>query len=113
MNVEMNELEVFQQEIIAIFQSDLSLQDKREKLDLYHDLELAQTIMVLEPSLRLSMTQLLPDEMIAHILVQLSPEDAGIILRELPKLSLSSILNAIQPDDLADNLQAMEERDER
>ena len=113
MNVEMNELEVFQQEIITIFQSDLSLQDKREKLDLYHDLELAQTIMVLEPSLRLSMTQLLPDEMIAHILVQLSPEDANIIVRELPKSSLSSILNAIQPDDLADILQAMEERDER
>ncbi|MDD4354727.1 MAG: magnesium transporter [Candidatus Izemoplasmatales bacterium] len=100
-------------DIIRLLNSDLPLMEKRESLDLFHDYELSQSLLVLDqPSRRKFARCFLPSQM-ASIISQLPPETAYGVLKDLPRSGIGPILNAMESDDLIDIIESIEEPEER
>lgn len=117
----MDEIETTQEELLETYQSDLlqilrgpsSKEEKRAALEPFHQNELAQTLPLLTPKERLLMYELLPSPTIADMLAWMEPEDAVACIREIPNQHISTIFQSLQTDDLADIIDAFEEREER
>lgn len=107
------ELIPIETEIIRLLNSNLPLVEKRESLDLFHDYELSQSLLVLDqPSRRKFARCFLPTQM-ANIISQLPPESACHVLKDLPHTGIGPILNAMESDDLIDIIESIEEPEER
>lgn len=117
----MDEIETTQEDLLETYQSDLlqilrgpsSKEEKRAALEPFHQNELAQTLPLLTPKERLLMYELLASPTIADMLAWMEPEDAVACIREIPNQHISTIFQSLQTDDLADIIDAFEEREER
>ncbi len=111
--MENNELLNYETEILAILGSDLSLAEKREQLDRFHDYELSQALLQMEMPVREELYRCLTNAQLASIFAQLPPEAAVDILRTTPAGPLRGIFDNMQADDLIDVLEGFTDPDER
>lgn len=102
-----------QTEILKLFDQELPLEEKRERLDSYHDYELAQTVLLLESPNLEKLPSYLSDSMLANILSQLEPTDAIYIIEHFAIPSIPSILSFMEVDDLVDFIKAFEDHNKQ
>jgi magnesium transporter len=106
-------LETYQSDLLQIMRGPSSKEEKRIALEPFHQNELAQTLPLLTYKERLLMYELLASPTIADMLAWMEPEDAVDCIREIPNQHISTIFQSMQTDDLADVIDAFEEREER
>lgn len=105
--------EPYQIDLMNILQGPFSKEEKRAALEPFHQNELAQTLPLLTPKERLALYELLPSPTIADMLAWMEPAEAAEAIREIPNQHIAAIFQSLQTDDLADIIDAFEERDER
>lgn len=105
--------EPYQIDLMNLLRSPASKEEKRSALEPFHQNELAQTLPLLEKKDRQLLYDLLPSPTIADMLAWMEPEDAVECIREIPNQHISTIFQSLQTDDLADIIDAFEEREER
>lgn len=114
----------FSEELLSIIKSDLKNAEIREKLDEYHDYDIAGIFPQLEPSERKKLYRILGDEAVsdifaylenvedyiteldnekaADIIEEMDADDAIDVLDELPEDKKEDIMNLIEPEAQAD-----------
>lgn len=112
MSADFEDFETLTTKIIDLFRSDLSFEEKREKLDEFHDFELSQCLLELTAEERSDFFLFFSDPGVANILSQLSEDDVIPILKEMDMTRVSKVINEMQPDDLVDIIKEMDEEDQ-
>jgi magnesium transporter len=111
--IQVDSLETYQSDLLQILRGPSSKEEKRIALEPFHQNELAQTLPLLTFKERLLMYELLASPTIADMLAWMEPEDAVECIREIPNQHISTIFQSMQTDDLADVIDAFDEREER
>ncbi len=86
---------------------------KKQVLDGFHDYELAEALVRLDPVLQEEFLRIYPPNALADVFSEMNPEDVAALLVTMNITVTSEVLNAMQTDDLVDILEAFDERDER
>lgn len=86
---------------------------KKRVLDGFHDYELAETLVRLDPALQEEFLRIYPPNALADVFSEMNPDDVAELFLTMNITVTSEILNAMQTDDLVDILEAFDERDER
>ncbi|MDD3958039.1 MAG: CBS domain-containing protein, partial [Candidatus Izemoplasmatales bacterium] len=103
----------FQAQVISILESVLDTDEKRNQLDLFHDYELAQSLLEMDERQRLTFYSLFSDSQLAQIIAQLPPLEVRPLLQNMSKKLLMSMLNQMQTDDLVDIIESIEPEEDR
>lgn len=103
----------FQAQVISILESVLDTDEKRNQLDLFHDYELAQSLLEMDERQRLTFYSLFSDSQLAQIIAQLPPLEVIPLLQNMSKKLLMSMLNQMQTDDLVDIIESIEPEEDR
>lgn len=85
--------------------------DKKKALDAYHDYELAEALIRLDPVSRETFIKIYPPAALVDVFASMEPDDVASILPDINITLTSEILNLMQTDDLIDVLGAFGERD--
>jgi len=112
MSKEFEDLETLTLEIINLFKSDLSLEEKKEKLDAFHDFELSLCLLELTQEERNQFFLLFDASSIASILSQLDEEEVIPIIKDMEISRVSKVFNEMQSDDLVDIIKEMDKEDQ-
>lgn len=112
MNEYTNEEELLM-EITSILNSELSLEEKREVIEAYHDYEIAKIILDMPREDRNMLYSFLPSKELADVFEELTPEDAFHILEETRLVDVTRILNNMEVDDLVDIIDIVEDKEDR
>jgi len=97
----------YREEILVLFQSDISDELKREKLDDYHDNDIAVVFEELDTEDRERFADLLGSEKMSVILTYL--DDAGEYISELDANEAADIIEQMDADEALDVLDSLEE----
>ncbi len=94
-------------EIVSIIRSNLKKDELIEKLNDYHENDIAQSLEYLTKSERLSLYDVLGDEWVSEILAYV--EEPQQFINELDAKKLADIINEMDSDDAADLLEKVDE----
>ena len=95
-------------EIISVIRSNLDRDELIEKLNDYHENDIAQSLEYLTKQERLSLYDILGDEWVSDILAYV--EEPEQYIDELGVKKLADIINEMDSDDAADLLEKVDER---
>lgn len=98
---------IYVEEIIDIIRSGLSNEEIKEKLDDYHDNDIAQSLELLNKSERLHLYNILGSEWMSEIISYV--EDPDDYIKELGIYKLAEIINEMDADDAVDLLEDIDE----
>lgn len=107
-NLKNNNLKDNTKEIVALIRSNLSLQEKRERLNDYHENDIAEILPLLTVDERKRLYQLLGLERTSEIFSYLE-EDVGTYLEELSTERAADIIETMDSDDAIDALEELED----
>ncbi len=99
------------EQILQIFQSELTPQEIRDALDDYHDNDIAEAIMELEEEERKEIYDILGTERMSEVFVYL--DDVSEVLEELPIEQAADVLENMDADDAVDALEDIESEEHR
>lgn len=94
-------------EIVSIIRSNLKKDELIEKLNDYHENDIAQSLEYLTKSERLALYDVLGDEWVSEILAYV--EEPQQFINELDAKKLADIINEMDSDDAADLLEKVDE----
>lgn len=94
-------------EIVSIIRSNLNKDELIEKLNDYHENDIAQSLEYLTKSERLALYDVLGDEWVSEILAYV--EEPQQFINELDAKKLADIINEMDSDDAADLLEKVDE----
>ena len=114
----------FTEELLALIRSDIKVNELKDKLDEYHDYDIAEVIPLLDPAERKKLYRVLgveavsdvfayledvedyiaelDDEKVADIIEEMDADDAVDVLGELPEERKQDIITLIEPEAQAD-----------
>ena len=95
------------QEIIELLNSDLKNEEIKEKLEDYHDNDIAQAFEEVTPDVRKKLISLMDEEQISDIFSYI--EDLDLYLEEMDMHSVARIIENMDADDAVDLLEDMDE----
>ncbi len=99
--------------IILLLKEEENLDVLKEKLDDYHDYEIAKTLLMLDGNLRKKLFNILPIRKLTEVFEKLDPEDAFSILQETSLSVIVRIFREMETDDLVDIISAIDDKDDR
>lgn len=99
--------------IILLLKEEGNLDVLKEKLDDYHDYEIAKTLLMLDGNLRKKLFNILPIRKLTEVFEKLDPEDAFSILQETSLSVIVRIFREMETDDLVDIISAIDDKDDR
>ncbi|MCI8993614.1 MAG: magnesium transporter [Eubacterium sp.] len=99
----------YEAELAVIIRSGASAEEIREKLDDYHDNDIASLLENLTPEERKKLFSILGLDGVSDIFAYLDEEDAGAYIQELTNEQAASILGSMDADDAADILDDLED----
>lgn len=99
--------------IILLLKEEENLDVLKEKLDDYHDYEIAKTLLMLDGNLRKKLFNILPIRKLTEVFEELDPEDAFSILQETSLSVIVRIFREMETDDLVDIISAIDDKDDR
>lgn len=94
-------------EIVSIIRSNLKKDELIEKLNDYHENDIAQSLEYLTKSERLALYDVLGDEWVSEVLAYV--EEPQQFINELDAKKLADIINEMDSDDAADLLEKVDE----
>lgn len=100
-------------EIILLLNEEENLDVLKEKLDDYHDYEIAKTLLLMDTNLRKKLFNILPIRKLTEVFEELDPEDAFSILQETSLSVIVRIFREMETDDLVDIISAIDDKDDR
>lgn len=100
-------------EIILLLNEEENLDVLKEKLDDYHDYEIAKTLLLMDTNLRKKLFNILPIRKLTEVFEELDPEDAFSILQETSLSVIVRIFRDMETDDLVDIISAIDDKDDR
>ena len=92
------------QEIISLIESNLPIESLQEKINEYHDYEIAKALVEMTKAQKQVMYSLLPNKNLADVFEEINPEDAFWILEETSLNVIKRIFSEMEVDDLVDIL---------
>ncbi len=92
------------QEIINLIDSTLPIESLQEKINEYHDYEIAKALVEMTKEQRQVLYTLLPNKNLADVFEEIDPEDAFWILEETSLSVITRIFSEMEVDDLVDIL---------
>ena len=98
---------IYVEEIVDIIRSGLSNEEIKEKLNDYHDNDIAQSLELLNKSERLHLYNILGSEWMSEIISYV--EDPDDYIKELGIYKLAEIINEMDADDAVDLLEDIDE----
>lgn len=107
------EFEDLKEEIISLLESSQDMSILREKIDKYHDYEIAKAIVDMSKELRTVLYSILPKKMLSDVFAELAPEDAFWILEDTSLTVITRIFSEMEVDDLVDIINIVEDKDDR
>lgn len=102
-----------EEEILNLLEADIDEEQLREKLDLYHDYELAKVLLQISPQQRKKLYQLIPIRKLTEIFEELDPEDAFLILKDTSIDVVIKIFKEMETDDLVDIIDVIDDKEDR
>jgi magnesium transporter len=100
-------------EIILLLNEEENLDVLKDKLDDYHDYEIAKTLLLMDGNLRKKLFIILPIRKLSEVFEELDPEDAFSILQETSLSVIVRIFREMETDDLVDIISAIDDKDDR
>jgi magnesium transporter len=100
-------------EIILLLNEEENLDVLKDKLDDYHDYEIAKTLLLMDGNLRKKLFNILPIRKLTEVFEELDPEDAFSILQETSLSVIVRIFREMETDDLVDIISAIDDKDDR
>ncbi len=108
MSLENLEFENYENDILNLFHSDINLEKKKELLDEFHDYDLSQTLLHLEPSDQQEFISLFSAKQLANIFSISDSHEMIPIILSISKRIIADVFNEMQPDDLVDIIRELE-----
>lgn len=90
------------EEIISLLKSDKGLDFIQEKIEEYHDYEIAKALVEMDNSELQILYSVLPNKKLADVFEQIDPESAFLILENTSLNVITRIFSEMEVDDLAD-----------
>ncbi|MDD3712116.1 MAG: magnesium transporter [Candidatus Izemoplasmatales bacterium] len=100
-------------DIILILNEEENPNVLKEKLDGYHDYEIAKSLLMMDGNLRKKLFNILPIRKLTEVFEELDPEDAFSILQETSLSVIVRIFREMETDDLVDIISAIDDKDDR
>lgn len=100
-------------EIITALESGLTASEMRERIDEYHDYEIAKALQFMTKDTRNTLYSILPTKELADVFEELTPEDALDILEETSLSTITKIFKDMEVDDLVDIVDLVEDKEDR
>ena len=107
----MDEFELTQQEIIAIINSDDKPSEKKEKLEHYHDSDIASIFPLISTSERTALYKILGKQRTSDVFTCL--DDVSEYVEELGSETVADLLELMDADDAIDVLEERDEEDKK
>ncbi|MFA7075802.1 MAG: hypothetical protein WC152_03935, partial [Candidatus Izemoplasmatales bacterium] len=105
--------EIISEEIIQLLRLNENEKILKEKLDIYHDYELARVLILLEPDDRKELYKILPIKKLTEVFEELDPKEAFLILKDTSLEVIVSIFKEMETDDLVDIINTIEDKEDR
>lgn len=102
-----------EEEIVELLSLDLEEELLREKLDMYHDYEIAKALIILDIETRKKLYRLLPIRKLTEVFEELSPEDAFSILKDTSIEVVLRVFKEMETDDLVDIIDVIEDKEDQ
>ncbi len=99
--------------IIDIVEQNLPLEQKRQLLDLYHEFDLAESLLEMTLPQRKRFYLCFDWESIANIFENIPPDEVVNLFKEMSLPDVGKILNLMEIDDLVDVMQVFSSREDR
>jgi len=102
-----------EEEIVELLSQTIEEEQMREKLDRYHDYEIAKVLIILDSDSRKKLYQLLPIRKLTEVFEELSPEDAFLILKDTSIAIVLNVFKEMETDDLVDIIDVIEDKEDQ
>ncbi|HOP57114.1 MAG TPA: magnesium transporter [Bacillota bacterium] len=100
-------------EIIDVLKSNAELLEKREKLDNYHDYDLAVAMLEMTEEERSDFYRILDFPLLSAVFSELDPHDAKDVLDNAPVAVMTAVFKGMQTDDVVDIIDCIDDSDMR